>query len=100
MTKLRLHVISPRNLTSANGCANTGRRRLAERVRSRYGGESAGAVVRNLMQADSGPFVLCADSQRDAIGETLKLAAILIAGVAGFSRLAGADEYRSLARLG
>src|SRR6476620_538350 len=33
------------------------------------------------------------------MGETRKLAAILVADVAGYSRLAGADEDRTLARL-
>jgi adenylate cyclase len=34
-----------------------------------------------------------------AIGETRKIAAILVADVVGYSRLAGADEDRTLARL-
>ena len=34
-----------------------------------------------------------------ALGETRKLAAILVADVVGYSRLAGADEDRTLARL-
>jgi hypothetical protein len=34
------------------------------------------------------------------MSETRKLAAILAADVAGFSRLTGADEERTLARLG
>jgi adenylate cyclase len=33
------------------------------------------------------------------MGETRKLAAILVADVVGYSRLAGADEDRALARL-
>jgi adenylate cyclase len=33
------------------------------------------------------------------VGETRKLAAILVADVVGYSRLAGADEDRTLARL-
>jgi adenylate cyclase len=33
------------------------------------------------------------------MSETRKLAAILVADVAGYSRLAGADEDRTLARL-
>jgi adenylate cyclase len=33
------------------------------------------------------------------MGETRKLAAILVADVVGYSRLAGADEERTLARL-
>ena len=33
------------------------------------------------------------------MGETRKLAAILVADVVGYSRLAGADEDRTLARL-
>src|SRR5271165_1918181 len=38
-------------------------------------------------------------NQGDAMSETRKLAAILAADVAGYSRLAGADEERTLARL-
>ena len=34
-----------------------------------------------------------------AVSETRKLAAILVSDVAGYSRLAGADEDRTLARL-
>ncbi len=37
--------------------------------------------------------------ERDAMSETRKLAAILAADVVGFSRLTGADEERTLARL-
>ena len=33
------------------------------------------------------------------MSETLKIAAILVADVVGYSRLAGADEERTLARL-
>ena len=33
------------------------------------------------------------------MGETRKLAAIMVADVVGYSRLAGADEERTLARL-
>jgi adenylate cyclase len=33
------------------------------------------------------------------MGEVRKLAAILVADVIGYSRLAGADEHRTLARL-
>ena len=33
------------------------------------------------------------------MGETRKLAAILVSDVVGYSRLTGADEYRILARL-
>jgi adenylate cyclase len=39
------------------------------------------------------------DSWRGALSETRKLAAILVADVVGYSRLAGADEERILARL-
>jgi class 3 adenylate cyclase len=35
----------------------------------------------------------------DAMSETRKLAAILVADVVGYGRLAGADEERTLARL-
>ena len=35
----------------------------------------------------------------DTMGETRKLAAILVSDVVGYSRLAGADEDRILARL-
>ena len=37
--------------------------------------------------------------RRSAVGETRKLAAILVSDVVGYSRLAGADEDRILARL-
>jgi adenylate cyclase len=37
--------------------------------------------------------------RRDAVAETRKLAAILVADIVGYSRLAGADEDRILARL-
>ena len=36
---------------------------------------------------------------RDAMSQTRKLAAILVADIVGFSRLAGADEERTLARV-
>src|SRR5271169_727789 len=50
---------------------------------------------------------LCADDpkrltrsrRRSAVGETRKIAAILVSDVVGYSRLAGADEDRILARL-
>jgi TolB-like protein/class 3 adenylate cyclase/Flp pilus assembly protein TadD len=38
-------------------------------------------------------------SERFVVGETRKIAAILVADVVGYSRLAGADEDRTLARL-
>src|ERR1700719_3621391 len=37
--------------------------------------------------------------RRSAVGETRKIAAILVSDVVGYSRLAGADEDRILARL-
>src|SRR5208282_2681204 len=37
--------------------------------------------------------------RRSAVGETRKLAAILVSDVVGYSRLTGADEDRILARL-
>ena len=37
--------------------------------------------------------------RRFAMGETRKIAAILVADVVGYNRLAGADEERTLARL-
>jgi TolB-like protein/class 3 adenylate cyclase len=40
-----------------------------------------------------------ASSDNSAVSETRKLAAILVADIAGYSRLAGADEDRILARL-
>src|SRR5271155_374090 len=49
-----------------------------------------------------GPSFSCAILQRRvrrAVAETRKLAAILVSDVAGYSRLAGADEDRTLARL-
>jgi class 3 adenylate cyclase len=39
------------------------------------------------------------NSGRGGLSETRKLAAILVADVVGYSRLAGADEDRTLARL-
>ena len=39
------------------------------------------------------------DARGCAMGETRKLAAILVADVVGYSRLAAADEDRTLARL-
>ena len=39
-------------------------------------------------------------SANRAVSETRKLAAILVSDVVGYSRLAGADEDRILARLG
>ena len=47
----------------------------------------------------SGRFVLVCLCQRDAMSESRKLAAVLVADVVGYSRLAGADEDRTLARL-
>ena len=44
-------------------------------------------------------MLLCACGERAAMAETRKLAAILAADVAGYSKLAGADEERTLARL-
>jgi TolB-like protein/class 3 adenylate cyclase len=44
-------------------------------------------------------FVLPFDRQGQAMSETRKLAAILVADVVGYSRLAGSDEDRILARL-
>src|SRR5579871_773458 len=38
-------------------------------------------------------------SEGSAMGETRKLAAILVTDIVGFSRLASADEQRTLARL-
>jgi class 3 adenylate cyclase len=45
------------------------------------------------------PSVLSCRLPEDAMSESRKLAAILVADVAGYSRLAGADEDRTLARL-
>jgi class 3 adenylate cyclase len=39
------------------------------------------------------------DDGNKAVSESRKLAAILVADVVGYSRLAGADEDRTLARL-
>jgi adenylate cyclase len=44
-------------------------------------------------------MILCYPDPRRAMNETRKIAAILAADVVGFSRLAGADEDRTLARL-
>src|SRR5271170_295549 len=44
-------------------------------------------------------MILCYPDHRRAMNETRKIAAILAADVVGFSRLAGADEDRTLARL-
>ena len=50
--------------------------------------------------ADPGWYLgYCRDPKRGAMSETRKLAAILAADVVGFSRLTGADEDRTLARL-
>jgi adenylate cyclase len=43
--------------------------------------------------------MLVSRAERFALGETRKIAAILVADVVGYSRLAGADEDRTLARL-
>src|SRR5271156_1439423 len=45
------------------------------------------------------PKRLTRSRRRSAVGETRKLAAILVSDVVGYSRLAGADEDRILARL-
>ena len=45
------------------------------------------------------PKRLTRSRRRSAVGETRKIAAILAADVVGYSRLAGADEDRTLARL-
>src|SRR3984957_2550453 len=44
-------------------------------------------------------FMLVSQRRRFAMGETRKIAAILVADVVGYSRLAGADEEGTLARL-
>jgi TolB-like protein/class 3 adenylate cyclase len=44
-------------------------------------------------------FVLVSSAEGRELSETRKLAAILVADVVGYSRLAGADEERTLARL-
>jgi adenylate cyclase len=41
----------------------------------------------------------CPSAEGRAVSETRKLAAILVSDVVGYSRLAGADEDRTLARL-
>jgi class 3 adenylate cyclase len=43
--------------------------------------------------------VRCSGPEKGAVSETRKLAAILVADIVGYSRLAGADEDRFLARL-
>ena len=43
--------------------------------------------------------MIASRTERFAVGETRKIAAILVADVVGYSRLAGADEDRTLARL-
>ena len=45
------------------------------------------------------PETAARSRRRSAVGETRKLAAILVSDVVGYSRLAGADEDRTLARL-
>ena len=45
------------------------------------------------------PYIQAGDARRFAMIMTRKLAAILVADIVGFSRLAGADEDRILARL-
>src|ERR1700739_3721770 len=44
-------------------------------------------------------FVLLCGTREGAMSETRKIAAILVADVVGYSRLAGADEDRTLSRL-
>ena len=44
-------------------------------------------------------FGLNSRHQSRAVGETRKLAAILVADIVGYSRLASADEDRTLARV-
>src|SRR5271167_756156 len=56
------------------------------------------------LQQETGGFgrvfvLVCAATERAAMSETRKIAAILVADVVGFGRLAGADEDRTLARL-
>jgi class 3 adenylate cyclase len=46
-----------------------------------------------------GFVVFCVAPEGGAMGETRKIAAILVADVVGYSRLAGTDEDRTLARL-
>ena len=55
--------------------------------------------VSNAQIAVIGVFHDNVPSERFAVGETRKIAAILVADVVGYSRLAGADEDRTLARL-
>src|SRR5271165_5036295 len=58
----------------------------------------SGPSVEN-RQTAAGIWAKSGYSKRGAMSETRKLAAILVADVVGYSRLAGADEDRTLARL-
>jgi adenylate cyclase len=58
----------------------------------------SGPSVEN-RQTAAGIWAKSGYSKRDAMSETRKLAAILVTDVVGYSRLAGADEDRTLARL-
>ena len=69
-------------------------------VGARYGRNAhmSGPSRRN-RQTGTGIWANPPTSRRGAMSETRKLAAILVADVVGYSRLAGADEDRTLARL-
>ena len=57
-----------------------------------------GIFIQSILAPRGLALVLIRDSRRGAMSETRKLAAILLADIVGYSRLAGADEDRILAR--
>src|SRR6516164_5300875 len=56
-------------------------------------------VARILDSSRPAPILTPTDRRRIAMAETRKLAAIMVTDIVGFSKLAGADEERILARL-
>ena len=61
-------------------------------------GRSAGSASMNFVQIPLA-FVVVSGAGGDAMSETRKLAAIMVTDIVGYSRLAGADEERTLARI-
>src|SRR4051812_18462884 len=80
--------LAARFAVARNGPNKKGR----DRVKSRYGGQKNPKSCPGLRAK----FV---EGKTGKMNETRKLAAILAADVVGYSRLAGADEDRILARL-
>src|SRR5271155_3396072 len=83
------------------GRKRKGVRRLRQaRLGCLAGPRSSRRLLRSPRFGGSEPgFVIGCGGWRAAMSETRKLAAILVADVVGFSRLAGADEDRTLSRL-